>query len=325
LKLGKMSAEQRKQILDFLLGLAVETGKAKTSQFQFSLMSEFTEAARERFENFGKMQGISSGYRKIDELTKGFVGGEMTVIAGKTSYGKTTVAINIANRVALSGVPVLFVTLEMTKEEITSRFMSVNGGENEDYGKAAGMIAFQVTDELDWQSIDGLVAKFCRDFSNGLIVIDHLHYFTRDLDNVAEDLGRITKEFKKNAIRHNVPIILISHVRKGEARRESDIEDLRGSSYIAQDADIVLMVGRSKDYQSQLKLKISKNRNRGYDFANDEADMYLDAITLWDERSVDYGTHKPDTETQIPDDDIPSFGDEEVKSNGGSRHGRYDD
>ena len=62
--------------------------KKNEEQFELELMSDYTEDAIERNKNFGKMQGISSGYRKIDELTKGFVGGELTVIAGKTSYGK---------------------------------------------------------------------------------------------------------------------------------------------------------------------------------------------------------------------------------------------
>lgn len=286
IKLEKMNPEKRKEILDYLLGFEVDQGKAKANQFNFVLMDEFTEAARERFKNFGKMQGLSSGYLKLDALTRGFVGGELTVISGKTSYGKTTVAINIANKVALGGVPVLFITLEMTKDEITSRFMNINGGETDEYLQAANMIAYQVTDELDWQSVDGLVSKFCREFEKGLIVIDHLHYFTRELDNVAEDLGRITKEFKKNAIRHNVPVILISHVRKGSRNKEADIEDLRGSSLIAQDSDIVLMVGRNMNVQEDLRLRIYKNRNRGYDMANDTAEMYLEGIKLYDAKPL---------------------------------------
>jgi replicative DNA helicase len=67
-------------------------------------MSEYTDKAREFAQNFGKMQGLSSGYLSIDELTKGFVKGEVTVIAGKTSRGKTTLAMNIANNLALSGL-----------------------------------------------------------------------------------------------------------------------------------------------------------------------------------------------------------------------------
>lgn len=260
--------------------------KKNQDQFELELMSEYTDQAKERMANFGKMQGLSSGYKKIDELTKGFVAGELTIIAGKTSYGKTTAAINIANRVAKAGTPVLFVTLEMTKAEITSRFMNINGGNNEDYQSVAAITAFQVTNELNWKSIDRLVQKFVKKFDNGLIVIDHLHYFTRELENVAEDLGRVTKELKKNAVEHEVPIILISHVRKTNRGEAAGIDDLRGSSYIAQDADIVLMVGRKPEEANCMKISIEKNRNRGYDFKDNIADMYLDGIKIYDNEPI---------------------------------------
>lgn len=258
----------------------------KEKQFEIELMADYTEEAIERNKNFGKMQGLSSGYDKIDELTKGFVGGELTVIAGQTSYGKTTLAINIANKIALQGTPVLFVTLEMTKAEITSRFMHINGGDTDDYQTAASLIAFQSTSELNWKSIDGLVKRFVQKFSNGLIVIDHLHYFTRELEQVSEDLGRVTKELKKNAQDHKVPVILVSHVRKIQKGQAAGIEDLRGSSYIAQDADIVLMVGRKLEEPKLMRVFIEKNRNRGYDYAANYADLHLDTIKVYNDEPV---------------------------------------
>ena len=94
---------------------------------------------------------------------------------------------------------------------------------------------------------------------------DERNYFTRELKNAAEDLGNITKELKKNAIRHNIPIILISHTRKAPDSHttKTGINDLRGSSYIAQDADIVLMVERNmKDFPEDIIVTLGKNRNR---------------------------------------------------------------
>ena len=286
LKLDKLSEEKKSEVTKYLLGLTENVAQQRMQEINLELMSTYTLEAEERAKNFGKMQGLSSGYKKIDRLTKGFVDGELTVVAGKTSYGKTTVAINIANKVALSGKPVLFVTLEMTKAEITSRFMTINGGNNEDYLKASSLIAFQKTNELNWKSIDPLVQRFVTQFSPGLIVIDHLHYFTRELENVSEDLGRITKELKKNADVHKVPIMLISHVRKTERNGAATIDDLRGTSYIAQDADIVLMVGRREEAQDEIRIKIEKNRNRGYDYQNNVADMYIDKITIYDEKPI---------------------------------------
>lgn len=279
-KLQELNPEDQDKVMDEILESITYTSKSTASQVGIELLSDYTDKAIEHYKNFGKMQGLSTGYPKLDGLTKGLVGGEMIVIAGKTSYGKTTMAINIANRVAKAGTPVLFVTLEMTKTEIASRYMQINGGEGENYNSVASITAVQAQDELDWTSIDGLIENFVQQFGSGLIVIDHLHYFTRELSNIAEDLGRITKELKKNAIRHNVPVILISHVRKTGKGESAGIDDLRGTSYIAQDADIVLLVGRDKDDESTLFVSIEKNRNRGYNYKANEIELYLDQITI---------------------------------------------
>lgn len=249
-------------------------GRANTAEkYQVASMSDYIEQAKHRFKNWGKVQGMSSGFKSVDRLTKGFVGGEMIIVAGKTSYGKTTLAMNIANRVALQDKKVLFVTLEMTHAELTSRFMFINGGDNENFNNVAINVLFQKNDELGWTDIDGLIQKAIDELNVDMVIIDHLHYFTRELDNVAEDLGRISKEIKKNAIRHNIPVILISHVRKTFQNEEATMDDLRGSSYIAQDADIVLMVGRDKD-SGDMYVKIEKNRNRGFD-ARDDKDIAI--------------------------------------------------
>lgn len=240
-------------------------------KYQVASMSDYTDEAVERFKNWGKVQGISSGFKSVDRLTKGFVGGEMIIVAGKTSYGKTTLAMNVVNRMALEGKKILFVTLEMTHAELTSRFMYINGGNNLQFNEVAINVLFQKNDELNWNDIDGLIQKARDELQVDMVVIDHLHYFTRELENVAEDLGRISKEIKKNAIRHNIPIILISHVRKTFNNEVATMDDLRGSSYIAQDADIVLMVGRDPD-TGEMIVKIEKNRNRGFD-ARDDNDM----------------------------------------------------
>lgn len=277
-----LSPEKRNELIMLLGNYADEQTQMNAKAIELALMSDYTDEAKERVENWGKMQGLSTGYPSLDRMLLGLVGGEMTVVAGKTSMGKTTLAINIANRVALQRVPCLFVTLEMTHAEITSRYMRINGGMSEKYHQVASTTVFQANDELNWQSIDPLIAKAVEEMNVGLVVIDHLHYFTRDLEHVAEDLGRISKELKKNANRYKIPVILISHVRKTGDSREATMEDLRSSSYIAQDADIVLMVGRSRDMPNHTNVKIEKNRNRGFDPENNVAQLINRDIRLFD-------------------------------------------
>lgn len=283
---ASLSPEKRNELIMLLGNYADEQTKMNAAAIELSLMSDYTDEAKDRVANWGKMQGLSTGYPSLDKMMLGLVGGEMTVVAGKTSMGKTTLAINIANRVALQDVPVLFVTLEMTHAEITSRYMRINGGMSEKYQKVASTTVFQANDELNWQSIDPLIAKAVDEMRVGLVVIDHLHYFTRDLEHVAEDLGRISKELKKNANRYKIPVILISHVRKTGDHREATMEDLRSSSYIAQDADIVLMVGRSKEMPNYTNVKIEKNRNRGFDPEDNIATLINRDIRLFDVKEV---------------------------------------
>lgn len=278
----ELNDDERRVLLEKML----PDTSLEIDRFGMDLAADYTEQAKERMANWGKLQGLSSGYPEVDQLTKGLVGGELIIVAGATSQGKTTVALNIANNVAVAGTSVLFVTLEMTKPEVTARLMKMNGGDNEAYQTAASQLAYQKDDELNWKDIDGLIAKAKSELNVGLIVIDHLHYFSRELEHLSEDLGRITKELKKNAIRHDVPIVLISHVRKkgnNEAKGKApDIDDLRGSSYIAQDADIVLMVARSPEYPDKMFVRLDKNRNRGIDYNDNHnlATLNFDGIRL---------------------------------------------
>lgn len=253
---------------------------------KFSLISvrELADEAEELAKNWGKMQGISTGLISVDYNLRGLVGGELVVLAGETSHGKTTLAVNIAANVAKQRIPVLFITLENTQAQLTARVLKVLG----DNKTALYSLPFymQKKDELNWRSIDELVAR-AKDDGIRLVVIDHLHYFTREIDNVAEDLGRITKELKKNAIRHNVPIVLISHVRKKDNSKKPEMSNdaLRGSSFIAQDADVVMFVHKVSD--TRVAVKTTKNRNRGFDFDNDTVYLkFTDGAVLTDTEEV---------------------------------------
>jgi replicative DNA helicase len=289
-KVNDLPEEQKLTVVSEILTTVTAAPETTVDKIQLVSMLDYTEEAQEYAKNYGKMQGISTGYDELDELTKGLVKGELIVIAGKTSYGKTTLAVNIANRVALANYRVLFVTLEMTRTQLTSKFVYINGSAtSEDYLQVAANTVFQKNDELNWKDIDALIANARLQAGVNLVVIDHLHHFTRELEHVVEDLGRITKELQKNAQRHDLPIVLISHVRKIFNGAEATIEDLRSSSYIAQDADIVLMVGRKKEEPDRIKVRIEKNRNRGYDYNNNECDLIFDNTRIYGKQDKWWG------------------------------------
>jgi replicative DNA helicase len=245
-------------------------------------VSELAEEAKVLIKNWGKMQGISSGLKAVDYNTRGFVGGELIILAGETSHGKTALGVNMAVNVAKQGKPVLFVSLEITQVQLTARIGKIVGED----ALLNLPIFMQKKDELNWRDIDGIISV-AKENGVELVIIDHLHYFTREVDKISEDLGRITKEFKKNANRHNIPIVLISHVRKKEGNKMPELSNdaLRGSSLIAQDADIVLFVHKVAD--DRLIVKTTKNRNRGYDFENDTVNLeFIDGALIKDVTGV---------------------------------------
>jgi replicative DNA helicase len=235
----------------------------KQNKYQVSSMLDYADAAEERFKHWNEMHGLSTGFPSIDTLTLGLAPAELIVIAGPTSRGKTLLAMNIAANVARQGGRVLFVTLEMTHEELTSRYMFAAGGrDTNDFATIAANTIFQENEKLSWKDIDGLISNAKEKLNVDLVIIDHLHYFARGLKNAAEELGEVTMAFKDNAKKYKIPIILISHIRKLQKDEELSGESLRGSSLIAQDSDIVLLVNRDPE-TNQMGVMIDKNRNRG--------------------------------------------------------------
>ncbi len=235
----------------------------KQNKYQVSSMLDYADAAEEDYKNWNKMRGLSTGFPSIDKLTLGLVGGELVIIAGPTSKGKTLLSMHIANNIAKKGGRVLFVTLEMTKAQLTSRYMYVNGGRNtSDFATVAANTIFQENRRLSWTDIDGLIQNAKEELDVDLVVIDHLHYFARNVKNAAEQLGEITMMFSDNAKKYDIPIILISHIRRMDKDEDLSGDALRGSSLIAQDSDIVLLVNRDPE-TNQMGVLIDKNRNRG--------------------------------------------------------------
>jgi replicative DNA helicase dnaB len=263
-----LSANEREQILDKLIDDSVDDEVEAKAKAELVNPSDYIEGALQRIKNWGQRVGLSSGYYAIDNMTMGFAPGELTIVAGVTSSGKTMMCCNIAANMVKKKHKVVFVTLEMTKEELLSRFWNILGYGYDEVGQkqmaeACRYLRFQQIDRMNWQTIPYLIEQ-AKSWGAECVFIDHLHYFAREMHDVANELGIITQEFKQAAIKNQLPIILISHTRKIEkGKSHADINDLRGSSYIAQDADIVLMVWQEQGEQTEgIYIGLDKNRNR---------------------------------------------------------------
>lgn len=270
-KLESASAEELKELSD---KAAEKLFGAPERLVELAHIAEYEEEAKEYVKNWGKVSGLTTGLNNVDALTKGLDNGELIVVGGETSHGKTALAVNMAVRLATQGHVVLFVTLEIPQKQLAARIMKISEKPLPELP-----ILVQKLDEFTWQDVDKLIQKAKKE-NVAAVFIDHLHYFTRELEKIAEDLGRITKEFKKNAIRHDLPVVLISHVRKkAPGSKKLGNDDLRGSSYIAQDADIVLFVERGKE---EIRVTITKNRNRGFDMDAPTTALYFDGARVSD-------------------------------------------
>ncbi len=231
------------------------------SKFEIVDLQPYMTAAREHREPEGTIKGLSTGLKKVDDMTQGFVPGELMIISGQTSHGKTQLSNNIMLSVAKNDHKVMFVTMEMTKQETADRFNMLT--KDEDIGE--GKIFLNMRADLAYTDVTKLIEK-AKEKGCDMVVIDHLHYFSRSVENATQEVSKIVKEFKSAAIVYELPIILICHVRKMAPKKHPTIEDLRDSSLIAQDADMVLMVWRDESpgatNPNEVEVTLWKNRNR---------------------------------------------------------------
>lgn len=251
---------ERRSILDHLL--------KKDERTELTVIGEWTEKASELVKNAGKVMGLRTGYDSIDDLTKGLKGGDLIVVAGQASHGKTLIGNNIAYRIAKRGDPVLFVTLEMTKEKVTARFMQIAQADGQD---PQGLpIFFQEVDWLGADDLSMLILKAIKDCGCKTVIIDHLHFLAdRTARDMRMEIGNITKKMKRIAVEKNIPIILLAQVKRLEdAKRKPQNNDLKESGYIEQDSDIILMVWRDISPESldpnAVEIYCTKNRDNGF-------------------------------------------------------------
>jgi len=248
----------------------------------------------------GMLTGVGTGFADLDKMTSGLHPGEMVVIAARPSMGKTSLAMNIAEHVAIEQkLPVGVFSLEMTANSLVLRMLcsrsrvnlrSVREGflAERDFPKitgAAGEMARAplFIDDSSGLSILQLRAKarrMAQQYGVKLFVIDYLqllHSTARRAENRQQEIADISNGIKSLAKELNVPIIVLSQLNRElerEKNRKPRLSDLRESGAIEQDADLVGLLykpssgddeesGASGDEQDALpvNLLIAKQRN----------------------------------------------------------------
>ncbi len=237
--------------------------------------------------------GVKTLFYDLDEMTQGFQRSDLIIVAGRPSMGKTSMVLNIARNVAQSqDLPVCVFSLEMSKEQLTYRLLSL------EIGIESGRLKTGRLSPEQWPALgEGIntlsqIPVFIDDKPNlsvlemrslcrrlmaeqkkklGLIVIDYLQLMEGTTpDNRVQELSRITRGLKGMARELNVPVIALSQLSRGVESRTSKrpmLSDLRESGSIEQDADLVLMIYRDDYYNPETEdrgiaeIIVTKHRN----------------------------------------------------------------
>lgn len=246
----------------------------------------------QRSESRLPVTGIGTGYQDLDDMTGGFQGSQLIILAARPSMGKTAFALNVLDHVAIAARRgVLFFSLEMGQMELAERLLAARGrveghklrtGHNlgtremskigEAFETLRGAPVF--LDDSPSRTVLQITAnarrlKMRNDI--GLILIDYIQLIEQDdmRESRQEHIAKVSRRLKTLARELEVPVIALSQLNRGVETREDRrprMADLRESGAIEQDADIVLLLHRPEYYDpndspGQAELIIAKNRS----------------------------------------------------------------
>ena len=257
------SAEQK--IYDIRQGKAVD-GLERIDRVIYQTFDRLEKLSKED-ENF---KPVSTGISDLDRVITGLNKSDLILLAARPGMGKTSFALNIARSVAVqSKKKVAFFSLEMTKEQLASRLLSVEalvGGVKLRTGKlndeewqriisASDVLSKSeiYLDETSGITVPEMKAKLRRLRGVDLVIIDYLQLMSsaKAINNRVQEISEITRNLKIMAKDINVPVICLSQLSRASEQRPDHkpmLSDLRDSGSIEQDADIVLFLYRDGYY-----------------------------------------------------------------------------
>jgi len=240
----------------------------------------------------GDITGISTGFTEFDKLTAGLQAGDLIVIAGRPSMGKTALALNIAENAAIGAkIPTAIYSMEMPAQQLAFRMISSLGRVDQTHLRTG-----KFPDE-DWSRINTAVQlmsdaplfiddsaalspteirararRLQREHGLGLIVIDYLQLMAvpGSTENRATEISEISRSLKALAKELSVPVIALSQLNRSVEQRTDKrpiMSDLRESGAIEQDADMIVFIYRDEVYNQDTPRKgiadivIAKQRN----------------------------------------------------------------
>lgn len=276
---------------DGLTSLSGTKGGANLTQVGESAPSIWS-AAKRALESSGGLLGVTTGFPRLDSLTSGFQPGQLVILGARPSMGKSSLALSITKAVGIDeGRPVLFFSLEMSRDELMTRLlsqvamvpsrniMSGNLMEPDWFALEEGLNIIQDSGTIWVDDTAGLTVADMRSAARsfkrrhgdlGLVVVDYLQLAVGGMADQNLEVGEASRNFKILAREIEAPVLALSQLSRTLEHRQDKrpmLSDLRSSGSLEQDADIVMFVYRDEKYVEEsewrgtAEISIAKQRN----------------------------------------------------------------
>jgi replicative DNA helicase len=260
-----------------------------------SLLPAVIDQIDDAYANPDKLRGLPTGFSEFDKMTGGLRPGDLVIVAGRPSMGKTTLAVNMAEYAALhtrdTRASVAIFSMEMPSEQVITRMLSSIGGvplHNLRSGKISdddwvritsatsqlseAKIFIDETPALSPTELRARARRVKREHGLDLIVVDYLQLMQvpGNKENRATEIAEISRGLKILAKELTCPVIALSQLNRGVEQRENKkpvMSDLRESGSIEQDADMILLIYREEVYdrnttkKGMAEIDLVKHRN----------------------------------------------------------------
>ena len=254
--------------------------KAQHAQGSYAMMPQLMDMVEQRIEdmreNPGGLAGLSTGFTDLDKLTTGLHPGDLVIIAGRPSMGKTSLALNIAEHVALYEKKAAAVfSMEMPAEQLALRVLSsfaridmgkLRSGELEDRDwdrltSQGGLVReaplyIDETGALSPLELRARARRMKQRHDIQLIIVDYIQLMQvpGNKENRTNEISEISRGLKALAKELAIPVIALSQLNRGVEQRDNKrprMSDLRESGGIEQDADLVALIYRDEVYNKE--------------------------------------------------------------------------
>ncbi len=290
---GRASAEILDEAEKKVFDISEQGSRGTGPETIRSIVSKTLDNIEMRFQNNTPVTGIATGFTDLDRMTTGLQGGDLVIVAGRPSMGKTILGMNIAEHAAIrSQKSVLVFSMEMPAEALALRMLSSLGriDQNklrtgklmeEDWTRltsAVGLLSnaklyIDETPALTPMELRSRARRVAREKDKlGLIVVDYLQLMRgqSNSENRTAEISEISRSLKTVAKELNVPVIALSQLNRSLEQRPNKrpvMSDLRESGAIEQDADLIAFIYRDEVYNEDspdkgtAEIIIGKQRN----------------------------------------------------------------